>query len=359
MNISGLIFALIMIAAVIGGVLLIAELLLRLFSEWRPRSIDPWAYRVTDDPGLLFEFVPDNEFCYHYHAGLLGGRAWSSRCRINSIGFRDRDYATQPAHGTVRLICSGDSYTFGEGVEGKESYPKQLEEMLNGLPKCNGHPEFEVLNAGVAAHDISQMLASLKHKCIQLKPDVVLLGFTLTKSQLWADPFIAEDGLIRCKGLNRWKHLRESAKTRSALANWGAHRWSKLCCAPRLLPSYQPSSWDWIHVQNILRTFKALSLEHDFHLLAIIFPALFRLGGGHPFKPIYRIIENFFDEEAIHHLNLYPALEGWRDRDAVVQSCDFHPTPQAHRAIAAYLQEALTTREPYRSWLRLDQSDQK
>jgi len=353
MDSSGLLIGLIKTAAILGGVLLVAEMLLRLFSEWRPRTIDTWAYRVTDVPGLLFEFVPDNEFCFHYHAGLLGGRAWSSRCRINSLGFRDRDYPARPPDGAVRLVCVGDSYTFGEGVEEEQSYPKRLEKLLNDNTE-HERPGFEVLNAGVAAHDISQMLANLKHNCIRLNPDIVLVGFTLTKSQLWADPFIAEDGLIRCKGLSRWKHLRESVKIRSALGNWGAHRWSKLCCASRLLPSYQPSSWDWIHVQNILRRFKALSLEHNFHLLVVIFPALFRLGPSHPFKPIYRIIEGFFDEETVHHLNLYPAIKGWRDREAVVQSCDFHPTPQAHQAFAAHLHDVLTTREPYHSWLRMD-----
>lgn len=340
--------------ASLGALLLLAELLLRLFSEWRPRSIDPGAYRVTEAPGLLFEFVPDNEFFYHYHAAPLGGRAWSSRCRINARGFRDRDYPDQPANDAVRLVCVGDSYTFGEGVEQEESYPKRLEELLSGPADQNSLPPMEVLNTGVAAHDISQILANLKHNGLKLNPDVVLVGFTLNKSQLWSDPYIAEDGLIRCKGLGRWKHLRESVKTRTALGNWGAHRWSKLCAAPRLLPSYHPSSWDWIQARNILREFKTLSLEHDFQLLLLIFPALFRLGRSHPFKPIYNVLEEFLEGEAIQHLNLYPALEGWSDRDAAVQSCDFHPSPRAHQAIAGHLNKVLTTVEPYRSWLQMN-----
>src|SRR5947209_20240288 len=68
-------------------------------------------------------------------------RAWALRpnaddftvdkpTHINSDGFRDREFSPAKPAGTQRIVCVGDSYTYGWGVDVRDSYPKQLERAL-------------------------------------------------------------------------------------------------------------------------------------------------------------------------------------------------------------------------------------
>ena len=50
---------------------------------------------------------------------------------INSRGLRDREIDYLKPHHVFRIGLFGDSFTFGEGVQNNETYPKILEELLN------------------------------------------------------------------------------------------------------------------------------------------------------------------------------------------------------------------------------------
>lgn len=67
--------------------------------------------------------------------------------RINSLGFRDREYSVQKPPGVFRILCLGDSTTFGHWLPVEKTYSKVLEELLNRIWKSSGM-RFEVINAG-------------------------------------------------------------------------------------------------------------------------------------------------------------------------------------------------------------------
>jgi hypothetical protein len=46
---------------------------------------------------------------------------------INSLGLRGRDAAAEKPPGAFRILCLGDSYVFGWGVDDEESFPARLE----------------------------------------------------------------------------------------------------------------------------------------------------------------------------------------------------------------------------------------
>lgn len=97
----------------------------------------------------------------------------------NSLGLRaDREISFQLPENTRRVLALGDSYTFGFGVEGDETYPAFLEKLLNTNPV--GRYKFQVINAGFAsgaATDSQYLyLREIGHK---FSPEVVTLGFCL------------------------------------------------------------------------------------------------------------------------------------------------------------------------------------
>ena len=142
------------------GSCLVAELaLMALVPDpiiWR----DPQESYVHD-PELIHRMKP-NQTAYTH----------SFPVKTNSFGLRDREFSLQPSADTVRVLCLGDSLTFGAGVRNEETYPKQLEVLLN----ADRLGRYEVINAGVSAYDTWQEVDYLKRDGLRFKPNVVVIG---------------------------------------------------------------------------------------------------------------------------------------------------------------------------------------
>lgn len=95
----------------------------------------------------------------------------------NSLGLRSaHEVSFQLPGKTRRVLALGDSYTFGFGVEGDETYPAFLEKLLNSGP-ANQYT-FQVINAGFAdgtAPDSEYLY--LRETGVKFSPSVVTLGF--------------------------------------------------------------------------------------------------------------------------------------------------------------------------------------
>ena len=100
---------------------------------------------------------------------------------LNAEGFRDVEFAKTKSVSTFRIICLGDSWTFGANVDQKNTYPRQLMAMLNhDFPQGN----FEVLNLGVMGYSSYQGLELMRQSAINLNPDVVVIGFGMNDSRV-------------------------------------------------------------------------------------------------------------------------------------------------------------------------------
>lgn len=71
-----------------------------------------------------------------------------------------------------RVLCLGDSFVFGVGASSDQSFPAQLEELLNA---GRGGRPFKVINAGVQGQNTSQLLAGLPRTLAKYRPSVVVL----------------------------------------------------------------------------------------------------------------------------------------------------------------------------------------
>lgn len=95
----------------------------------------------------------------------------------NSKGFRDREFSlNKKDNKTFRIICMGDSVTFGWPSKLEHTYPKQLEKLLSlQFPEKN----FEVLNAGVPGYTSYQGLKLLQRDLIHYQPDLIIVYFAV------------------------------------------------------------------------------------------------------------------------------------------------------------------------------------
>lgn len=105
---------------------------------------------------------------------------WTAR--ISSEGFRGPERIHEwPDGEPYRILCLGDSVTYGVNVGQDATYPARLERML-----ARKHPDrrFEVINAGVPGWSWVQGAAFLLRDGLALRPDVIVAAHG-TDDQLW------------------------------------------------------------------------------------------------------------------------------------------------------------------------------
>jgi len=103
---------------------------------------------------------------------LATGVAWGSEIRVNSDGFRDREYARAKLAGEKRIVVLGDSLTMGSGLAVERTFPKRLEASL-------AEEHVEVLDLAVPGYDVLQEIAVLEQIGFSYEPDLVLIAFCI------------------------------------------------------------------------------------------------------------------------------------------------------------------------------------
>jgi len=94
--------------------------------------------------------------------------------QINSYGLRDLEFSKEKRAGTFRVICLGNSCTFGWRVKSDETYPKQLEKLLN---EDLDYKKYEVINGGVTGYSSFQGKRFLREQILKYKPDIITICY--------------------------------------------------------------------------------------------------------------------------------------------------------------------------------------
>jgi len=94
--------------------------------------------------------------------------------QINSYGLRDEEFSKEKPTGTFRVICLGNSCTFGWRVKLNQTYPKQLEKFLNS---DLNNQKYEVINAGMTGYSTFQGKRFLRDQILQYEPDLITVCY--------------------------------------------------------------------------------------------------------------------------------------------------------------------------------------
>jgi hypothetical protein len=91
---------------------------------------------------------------------------------LNSYGLRDREFPRARPDGETRVLCLGNSTTYGSGVALEATYAKQLERLL-----ATTRPTL-VVNAGGEGTSIGKALRFLERDGFSFDPQLVIVGFS-------------------------------------------------------------------------------------------------------------------------------------------------------------------------------------
>ena len=145
------------------------------------------------DRNLIFRLRPDVDTSYERLIVFPGGKA-SYHVRTNAQGFRTPTVSLKKPAGVFRIVCLGDSTTFGFNVEEVDTYPRVLERLL---AEANPGRRFEVLNFGVPGYSSRQGLELIRQDVLQYEPDLVTFAFG-TNDRFWRRP-LTDDEIIALK----------------------------------------------------------------------------------------------------------------------------------------------------------------
>ena len=283
--------------------------------------------------GVLAVFLPppiawmDPQESYNFDP-LLGHRlvpnqtsfTHSFAVSTNSHGFRDREVSLLPSPGIKRVLCIGDSLTFGDGVAAGDTYPKQLEVLLNSV----GDQRYEVINAGVPSYDTWQEVTFFKTKGVEFKPDIVVLGFysnDVVPRPPAVRALLTGGGTLRRQGFGGFVpdgvvHLLKSSR----LVLFLKDRLGKLVNA--LYPSseflHQQSLLEgipndfveqgWEEVEASLREMAELQKTHQFRFLIVMFPMAEQLMREYPNAQYQVRLKSIAEKYHIPIIDLQPSF---------------------------------------------------
>jgi lysophospholipase L1-like esterase len=309
---------------------------------------------VPVDPKLVprarFMFRPGLDFflCYTDHERLQ--RDWFDAAgrvpvHINAAGIRDRDEIThaKPA-GQRRLLCLGDSFTFGWGIREEDGWVRLLEAGLRSSGK-----EVRTVNCGAAgALCVDEYEYGLQHRFAAFQPDAVLV--TLCLNDLLPSSGLCLVDPVRPTGL-RLFDLARAAFGRSALdldptRDWVGELLALGKQAGEAAGYYGTDApfeamWSQGTPQRSLRRMASWCNERKIPLLVSLWPFLQGLGKGrsYPFARMHQLVADECAAAGIPFLDLLPALQDTPQEQLWVTPADMHANPTAQRLALPHLEQ--------------------
>ena len=140
----------------------------------------------------LFKMASDEQFLRYANYEQVGKRGWANIMpdplmvyrpmpgymrpyglnRHNSLGYRGADVQVSKPDGIFRIVTVGGSATYDVGInDWRQTYPAQLESILSQQYGCG---YVQVINAGVSGYDSFLILKQLRHRILDLKPDLII-----------------------------------------------------------------------------------------------------------------------------------------------------------------------------------------
>ncbi len=277
-------------------------------------------YRLSENKNLLYELLPDSKVI---NKGI--------EFVINSFGFRDKNYQTGKGN-KIRLICVGDSITYGWTVSLEDTYHKQLEKRF----QTEGY-DVEVMGMGVVGYNTIQEYHLIKEKALDFNPDMIILQIAMNDFERTVSIRSYQEG--RRLSLRLYHDysipfiIKKSKLTYSLMKNSHLFKFLNLklyWLKNKNDPGYTPKDLYLMGEEDAfhhLRKIKSLLDSKEIHLAAVIFP--FRKSGDvYPYETLHEKIHQELRKMEVPYLDLSDVFH--IDTEENLWEDKIHPTARGH-----------------------------
>lgn len=271
---------------------------------------------------------PELKYLYHSpidkHTGV--GYTGGYEFRYNRWQMREREFTPEKPPGQLRVLCLGDSITFGYGLPSHQAWPKVLEKLFrdNRWPPL----DYFFINAAGPAADTNGQADFYSKTCRKFGHKLVIVGFCLNDVTKRGFVEKATPGAMISRIL-KWRYeMRKSylvaALDDSLTEGLKKHLlpllgkdWVSMYpyCTNSLISTPQ-SEEAWNDTLASLKTLKTMTAEDNASLMVVVFPYQFLISADRRDNPFlvdkrrfnsdpFSRLGNFCRQEGIIFLNLF------------------------------------------------------
>lgn len=263
----------------------------------------------------------------------LAARNWLNRYwTLNSMGYRDVEWAELDLQGKRKILVLGDSLAEGYGI-------KNVEDRFSNILGRKLGADFVVMNIAVAGLNTAGEIEKVKG--FPYKPEILIYQYYINDIEDAA----RERGYRLTNPAPRpWPVFEPLVKNSYAL---NFIYWRLVQMGPRspdgdylswVKQAYNdPGIW-WLHQQQLLTLYEGTASE-KVKLVVVVFPALTDVRGS---REITSKVVDFFSQRGVPTLDVAGLVEDVPSKQLVVNPFDAHPNEWLHQQVADKLYELVS-----------------
>jgi hypothetical protein len=259
---------------------------------------------------------------------------------LNAKGYRDLDRVNPKPPGVHRVVCIGDSFTWGSNVLFDDAWPQRVERALT---RVRGE-RWEAVNLGEPGLNAVQEASRLDSEGFAYGPDVVVVAYVLNDSE--------DEQAAEARRAADWAEEQRwppstSLLDRSALARLVRSRlWATVENRRRVenfRSMYAEGYPGWAAARRALKAMGGMCRERGVPFVVAIFPLFGNpLDDRYPFADVHAKVGAVAAEAGARVVDLLPFYRGLDWRLLVVNGADDeHPNEIAHRIAARAIARAV------------------
>ncbi len=313
---------------------------------------------VRPSPRTRHTWAPNSTFyiCYDGSRQPYFDELGCVRCDFNSRGIRDREELCEPKPpGQRRIVCIGDSFTFGWGVRIEDAWTRLVEGELR-----KADDGIRLVNCGASgALYVDEYEVGLRERFVAFEPDAVLVTLCLNDllpitAMLSHDrpverraPLgsrLLQDLVLRFGGGDAYPRQSELTWPEGVdvvgdLLAMGPDYYAALQALHR--QETREMMWAGEGPQRALRAMRDWCRERSLPFGVALWPLFQGLGPDerYPFAKMHTLVAEFCAMEGIPFVDLLPSLRGRPTPELWVSPADYHGNDVAHRLATPRLVE--------------------
>ena len=140
------------------------------YPRWLTNNAGLWAAKIFTNSDFNFDPEYVKKKIYPCREGSNYDGCIEEK--YNSYGFRGNEFEKEKPDDTYRIFTVGGSTTFGVGTNGDETWPANLQKIIN---KEITEKKIEVINFGAYGAKSESEYILIKNKIISLNPDLIIM----------------------------------------------------------------------------------------------------------------------------------------------------------------------------------------
>lgn len=314
---------------------IILEVILRIsYPLYANYNTEMWRYSVllkkaSNNPDVSHEHIPNKE------AFLYG-----VNIKINSQGFRDKEYSLEKPKETYRIMVLGDSFTLGWGVPIEDVYSKVLEKKLNENSKGN---KFEVINTALGNYNTQMEYEVLKEKYLQFEPDMIIVGYYPNDPELTKK--FSEKSLATIYKRNSYTYAFFWDRIVNIKTKFAARK-SNNGYTGYVHELYKEDFEGRKLMESSLNGIIDLAKKNNITVIVIVLPQFFGDFKNYEFTEVFQAVNSITSKKGVLSIDMVQYFKGYEIKDLIISFEDAHPNKLGHRIIADVLHDTLTSRIP-------------